>query len=345
MAFEIGLYSLGDHFTDPLTGYKPSATQRLNQLVEMAVLAEELGFDCFGVGESHQAFFTTQAHSIVLAAMAAKTKSITLFSSSSVLSTVDPVRLFEEFATLDHLSQGRIEVVLGRASRLGAFDLFGINPDDYDRIYDEKLELFLKLNQTPIITWSGEFRAALNHQEILPRPYRSKLVVHRAVGGPPASAIEAGRLGMNMMLATLGGPITSFKTSVDAYRQHAHLHGHEPQHLKVTIAGLCHVAATNQEAIDRMHPYLDQGFRALRKSPYPKEWLQEALNPKQALMIGDPQNIVNKLKAQIDTYHHHRTILQIDFGGMPTETIVEVMLMLAHDVIPQVKAYAAIKGL
>jgi alkanesulfonate monooxygenase SsuD/methylene tetrahydromethanopterin reductase-like flavin-dependent oxidoreductase (luciferase family) len=345
MAYEIGLYSLGDHFPDPLTSHQPSTTQRLNQLVDMAVLAEELGFDCFGVGESHQAFFTTQAHSVVLAAMAAKTKTITLFSSSSVLSTVDPVRLFEDFATLDHLSSGRIEVVLGRASRLGAFELFGVDPEDYDRIYDEKLELFLKLNQSSIVTWNGKFRPPLNNQEILPRPFRSKLVVHRAVGGPPASAIEAGRLGMNMMLATLGGPISSFKTSVDLYRHHAQLNGHEPQHLKVTIAGLCHVASTNQEAIDRMHPYLDQGFRALRKASYPKEWLKGALDPHQALMIGDPTTLVEKLKAQIDTYNHHRTILQIDFGGMPTETIYEVMMILANDVIPQVKAYAAIKGL
>lgn len=345
MAFEIGLYSLGDHFADPITGYHPSATQRLNQLVDMAVLAEELGFDCFGVGESHQAFFTTQAHSVVLAAMAAKTKNITLFSSSSVLSIVDPVRLFEEFATLDHLSQGRIEVVLGRASRLGGFELFGVDPADYDRIYDEKLELFLKLNKSSIVTWEGEFRPPLDHVEILPRPYRSKLVVHRAVGGPPASAIEAGRLGMNMMLATLGGPLSNFKLSVDMYREHARLANHDPQHMKVTIASLCHVAASSYEAIDRMHPYLDQGFRILRHSPYPKQWLKDALDPKQALLVGDPKLIIEKLKMQIDTYRHHRTILQIDFGGMPTEIIYEVMMMLANEVIPEVKAYAAIQGL
>lgn len=344
MAFEIGLYTIGDHFSDPITGYKPSTTQRIKQLVDMAVFAEELGFDCFGVGEGHQSFFTTQAHSVILGAIAAKTKNITLLSSSSALTSVDPVRLYEEFATLDHLSFGRIEVVLGRASRLDEVDLFGIDSANYDHVYDEKLDLFVKLNRENVVTWEGTSRPSLHNIEILPRPYRSKLVVHRAVGAKPQSAIKTGQMGMNMLVAAPGGHLESFKESIDTYREQARLHRHDPQHMKVSIATLCHVAPTKEQALERMVPYLQQGYRALRRSAYPSEWLDDVFNPNQVLMIGDTQTIIDKLKAQIDMYQHHRSVLHLDFGGMPQEVVYDVMMVLAKDVIPAVKAYAAIKG-
>lgn len=345
MAFEIGIYTIGDHFADPLTGYKPSTTQRIKQIVDMAVLADNLGFDCFGVGEGHQSFFTTQAHSVILGAIAAKTQNITLLSSSSALTSVDPVRLFEEFSTLDHLSDGRIEMVVGRASRLDEVDLFGIDSENFDKIYNEKLELLLKLNSESVVTWEGVSRNALHNIEVLPRPYRSKLIIHRAVGSKIASALQTGQMGMNMMVAAPGGHLNTFKESIESYRKQARLYRHDPMHMKVSIAVLCHVASTNTQAVERFMPYLQQGYRALRRSAYPKEWLNEVSDVSQIPMIGDVESIIEKFKVQIDTYRHHRSVLHIDLGGMPQDIVNEIMTTLAREVIPVVKAYAAMKGI
>lgn len=345
MAFEIGIYTIGDHFADPITGYKPSTTHRIKHIVEMAVLAEALGFDCFGVGEGHQSFFTTQAHSVILGAIAAKTKSITLFSSSSALTSVDPVRLFEEFSTLDHLSDGRIEMVVGRTSRLDEVDLFGIDSENFDTIYNEKLELLRKLNKESVVTWEGISRTSLHHIEVLPRPYRTKLIIHRAVGSKLESAMQTGRMGMNMMLAAPGGHVDTYKDSIEIFRNQARLHRHNPMHMKVSIAALCHVATTNEQAVERLSPYLQQGYRALRRSAYPKEWLHDVSSTHQVPMIGNVETLIEKFKVQIDTYRHHRSVLHIDLGGMPQDIVNEVMTTIAREVMPAVKAYAASKGI
>ena len=218
---EFGLYSLGDHIINPLTGNRISAQQRIHELIEASKLAEQAGIDVFGVGESHQTYFTSQGHTVILGAIAQATEKIKLTSSATVLSVLDPVRVYEDFATIDLISNGRAEIVAGRGSRVGAYHLLGVDLQDYEEIFEEKLELLKQINEQERVTWQGEFRAPLENAEILPQPKNGSLPIWRAVGGPPASAIKAGDMGIPMMLTTLGGPAMNFKLSVDAYREAA----------------------------------------------------------------------------------------------------------------------------
>ena len=208
---EFGLYTLGDHIPNPLTGERISAEQRIHEIIELAKLAEQAGIDFFSVGESHQEYFATQAHSVVLAAIAQATSKIKIASSSTIISTSDPVRVYEDFATIDLISKGRTEIIAGRASRIGLFDLLGYNVRDYEELFEEKFELLLKINEEEVVNWSGQFRAPLNNARVIPRPQNGSMPIWRAVGGAPASAIKAGYAGVPMFLATLGGPATSFK--------------------------------------------------------------------------------------------------------------------------------------
>src|SRR5699024_9786117 len=208
---EFGLYSLGDHMMNPLTGKRISEQERVKQLIELAQLAEQAGIDVFSVGERHQTYFISQAHTVILSAIAQATEEIKLASSSTVLSVHDPVRVYEDFSTIDLISNGRIEIIAGRGSRLGAHDLLGVNLRDYEEIYEEKLELLKLINENERVTWEGNFRPPLNNAEILPKPLHGSLPIWRAVGGPPASAIKAGAMGIPMTLTTLGGPAMNFK--------------------------------------------------------------------------------------------------------------------------------------
>ena len=216
---EFGIYTLGDHIADPHTGERITAQQRIHEIIELAKLAEQAGIDFFSVGESHQEYFTTQAHSVVLAAIAQATVKIKISSSSTIISTSDPVRVYEDFATIDLISNGRTEIIAGRASRVGLFDLLGYSLRDYEELFEEKFDLLLKINEEEVVNWNGEFRAPLKDAQILPRPLNGSLPIWRAVGGPPASAIKAGRAGVPMYLAMLGGPASTFKYSIDAYRE------------------------------------------------------------------------------------------------------------------------------
>src|SRR5690625_4711927 len=222
---------LGDHISDPNTGKRISAQQRIKEIIELAKLAEQAGLDFFSVGESHQEYFTTQAHAIVLAAIAQTTEKIKIASSSTIISTSDPVRVFEDFSTIDLISDGRTELIAGRASRVGLFDLLGYDIRNYEELYEEKFDLLLQINEQEVVNWEGEFRAPLRDAEVIPRPKEGKLPIWRAVGGPPASAIKAGYRGVPMFLATLGGPAASFKYSIDVYREAAAGSGFDPDKL------------------------------------------------------------------------------------------------------------------
>ena len=202
---EFGLYSLGDHMPNALTGKRVSAKERIDQIVAEAKLAEEAGLDFFSVGESHQKYFVGQAHAVILGAVAQATEKIKIGSSATIVSTSDPVRIYENFATLDLLSNGRAEIIGGRASRLGLFDLLGYNVNDYEELFEEKFELLLKINENHRINWEGNFRAPLKDAEVLPRPLNDKLPIWRAVGGPAESAIKAGLQGVPMTITLLGG--------------------------------------------------------------------------------------------------------------------------------------------
>ncbi len=216
---EFGIYTLGDHLPNPLTGERVSASERVHEIIEYAKLAEQAGLDFFSVGESHQEYFATQAHTVMLASIAQATDKIKIGSSSTIISTSDPVRVYEDFATIDLISNGRAEIIAGRASRVGLFDLLGYNLRDYEELFEEKFELLRKINEEEIVNWSGEFRPPLKNAKILPRPKNGILPIWRAVGGSPASAIKAGYAGVPMFMAHLGGPAVIFKRTVDAYRE------------------------------------------------------------------------------------------------------------------------------
>ncbi|WP_042349259.1 LLM class flavin-dependent oxidoreductase [Bacillus massiliigorillae] len=340
---EFGLYTIGDHLRDPLSGDLISAEQRIQEIIDAGVLADEAGIDVYAVGESHQYMFTTQAHTVILGAIAQATKNIKIASSATVLSTSDPVRVYEDFATLDLISKGRAEIVAGRGSRVGAYSLLGYDVNDYEELFEEKMELLLKLNKDEKVIWEGKFRAPLKNAQILPQPQSGKLPIWRAVGGPPASAIKAGRAGVPMMLTTLGGPATTFKISVDAYRQSAEQSGFDPQTLPIATTSLFYTAENSQDALNEYYPYINSGMLSLKGGGYPKEYFAQMSDYREALMVGSPQQIIEKLLYQYELYGQQRFMAQIDFGGIPYSKIVKNIELIATEIVPAVKKYTAKK--
>lgn len=336
---EFGLYSLGDHIMNPLTGNRISAQERIQQLIEMSQLAEQAGIDIFSVGESHQTYFASQAHSVILSAIAQATKTIKLSSSATVLSVLDPVRVYEDFATIDLISNGRAEIVAGRGSRVGAHQLFGVDLQDYEEIYEEKLELLKLINENERVTWQGNFRAPLQNAEILPRPLSGSLPIWRAVGGPPSSAIKAGYMGLPMMLTTLGGPAMNFKHSVDAYRETARQSGFDPAGLPVATTSLFYVADSTKEALQGMYPHINGGFQAIRGTGYPKQQFAQATDYRDALMVGSTDQIIEKILYQYELFGMQRFMAQIDFGGVPFDKLMKNIELIGNDIIPAIKKY------
>lgn len=336
---EFGLYSLGDHIANPLTESRISAEQRLNEIIEASVLAEQAGIDVFGVGESHQNFFTTQAHTVVLGAIAQATKKIKLTSSATVLSVSDPVRVFEDFATIDLISNGRAEIIAGRGSRVGAYHLLGVELQDYEEIFEEKLELLMKINEEDRVTWKGNFRAPLSNAQILPQPKNDSLPIWRAVGGPPASALKAGYQGIPMMLTTLGGPASNFRVSVDVYKETLAENGFDPNQFPIGTTSLFYVADTEKEALQGMYPHLNRGFIALRGAGYPKQQFAMATDTRDALMVGDKNQIIEKLLYQHELFGMNRFLAQIDFGGVPFEKLMKNIEIIGNDIIPAIKKH------
>ncbi len=326
---------------NPENGTKLSYEQRIRQIIEMSQLAEQAGLDVFAVGESHQEHFTTQAHSVVLGAIAQATSKMKISSSSSIISAADPVRVFEEFATLDLISQGRAELVAGRGSRTGLFELFGLDINDYDALFEEKLDLLMQLNANDKITWSGQFRPDLNNMKIFPRPVDDYLPIWRAVGGRPPSAIKAGKAGIPMMMTTLGGPAEVFKDAVDAYRQAGEDAGHDtsPKSMPLSTASLFYTAKTSQQALEEYYPHLNVGMSFIRGAGYPKAQFNAATDERDALMVGSPQQIVEKILYQHELYGHQRFMAQIDFGGVPFDKIMKNIELIGEQIIPSVKQH------
>lgn len=338
---EFGLYSIGDHLPNPHTGTMISAEQRIQELIDASKLADEAGIDVFAVGESHQTFFTTQAHTVILGAIAQATKNIKIASSATVLSTSDPVRVYEDFATIDLISKGRAEIVAGRGSRVGAYSLLGYDVRDYEELFEEKLELLMKLNNEETITWEGQFRPALKQASILPQPQNGHMPIWRAVGGPPASAIKAGYAGIPMMLTTLGGPASNFKISVDAYREAASSKGFDPAALPIATTSLFYMAETTQDALREYYPHLNAGMQALRGGGYPKQQFAQSTDHRDALMVGSPQQIIEKMLYQYELYGHQRFMAQIDFGGVPFDKIAKNIELIATEIMPAIKKHTA----
>lgn len=341
---EFGIYTLGDHITNPNTGERISAQQRIHEIIELAKLAEQAGIDFFSVGESHQEYFTTQAHSVVLAAIAQATNKIKISSSSTIISTLDPVRVYEDFATIDLISKGRAEIIAGRASRVGLFSLLGYSLRDYEELFEEKFDLLLKINEKEVVNWSGEFRAPLRDAQILPRPLNGSLPIWRAVGGPPASAIKAGRAGVPMQLAMLGGPATSFKYSIDAYRESLQDSGFDPNDFPVATAGFFYAAETTQQALREYYPFINEGMKLTNGRGFPKQHFAQGADTRDVMNIGSPQQIIEKILYQYELFGHQRYIGQMDFGGVPFENLMRNIELIGNEILPAVRKYTAKQG-
>ncbi|MFB4169937.1 LLM class flavin-dependent oxidoreductase [Virgibacillus sp. JSM 102003] len=338
---EFGIYTLGDHLPDPSTGERISAGQRVNEIIEYAKLADQAGIDFFSVGESHQDYFATQAHSVVLSAIAQATENIKISSSSTIISTLDPVRVYEDFATIDLISKGRAEIIAGRASRVGNFELLGYSLRDYEAVYEEKFDLLLKLNEEEVVNWSGEYRPPLKDARVIPRPQNGSMPIWRAVGGSPASARKAGHAGVGMFLAHLGGPATAFKRAVDAFRDAAQHSGFDPAELPVATAGFFYAAETSQQALKDMYPHINEGMKRTNGQGFPKQHFAQGVDPHNVMNIGSPQEIIEKILYQHEVFGHQRYIAQIDFGGVPYDRLMKNIELIGTEILPAIKKYTA----
>lgn len=336
---EFGVYTLGDHLPDPRTNKRISAQARIKQIVEMAQLAEDVGLDFFSVGESHQEYFTTQAHTVVLGAIAQATEKIKIGSSSTIVSTLDPVRVYEDFSTLDLISDGRAEIIAGRASRLGVFDLLGYDVQDYEALFEEKFDMLLQLNKKEIINWQGEYRAPLKDAHILPQPKNGSLPIWRAVGGGPQSAVKAGFAGVPMFIATLGGAAESFQYSIAAYREALSRSGYNPKEFPVSTAGFFYTAETTQQAFQEVYPHVDAGMKRTNGQGFPKQHFAQGMDPRNVMNIGSVDQVVEKILYQHELFGHQRYIAQLDFGGVPHDRIMRNIETIGLKVMPKVREH------
>ena len=296
---EIGVDSFAAAISDPATGETLSAAQRLRDLLAEMELADRVGLDVFGIGEHHRAEFLDSAPAVILAAAAARTKNIRLTSAVTVLSAADPVRVFQEFATLDLISQGRAEIVAGRGSFVESFPLFGLELDDYDSLFAEKLELLLAIRESTNVHWSGKHRAALTGQGVYPRPLQNPLPIWVGVGGTPASFVRAGTLGLPLMVAIIGGEPHRFRPLIDLYREAGRRAGHAVENLKVGLHSIGFVADTTQQAADDFYPGYAHTFAEIGKergrSPTTRAQFDATRGPKGALIIGDAETVARKV--------------------------------------------------
>ncbi|HZG71801.1 MAG TPA: LLM class flavin-dependent oxidoreductase [Chondromyces sp.] len=339
---EIGLYTLGDLSPNPHTGDTISAKQRMKEIIEAAKLADEAGLDIFGVGEHHRLDYAVSATPVVLAGIAQVTSQIKLTSATTVLSTVDPVRLFEDFATLDLISDGRAEIIAGRGAFIESFPLFGYDTNDYDALFSENMDLFLTLNQSDTVSWSGTFRSPLKDAEIAPRPVQNKLPIWIGVGGSPESAVRAGGLGVGMAMAILGGDPTRFRPLADLYRKTGIEAGHDLENLKIGVTGHGYISKTTQQAKDEFFPYYSNYSSYVSRqlgtpSRVSRVDFEQLAGPTSALFVGSPQQVIEKILYQYELFGHQRFMAQIDIGGVPFKKVAEGIELLATEVAPAVR--------
>lgn len=339
--FEIGLYSFAERTPDPHTGKMISSTQRLQNLIETVELAEQVGLDVFALGEHHRPDFVSSSPAVILAAIAARTERIRLSSAVTVLSSDDPVRVFQDFATLDLLSQGRAEIMAGRGSFIESFPLFGYDLQNYNSLFAEKLELLLKIRESERITWRGQHRADLDNQGVYPRPMQEPLPVWVAVGGTPQSVIRAGTLGLPLAIAIIGGIPAQFAPLVDLYYRAGEQAGHDRSKLRVSINSHGFIADTTTQAINEAFPtfkmLMDKIGRERGWPPMSRQQFERSATLQGANYIGDPNLIVEKILYQQRIFGHDRLLLQLSVGTMPHTQMMHAIELLGTKVAPVVR--------
>jgi len=339
---ELGLFSFAETAIDPKTGEQLEAGGRLRDLLEEIELADQLGLDVFGVGEHHRPDYTVSAPAIVLAAAAARTSRIRLTSAVTVLSSDDPVRVFQDFSTLDLISEGRAEIMAGRGSFTESFPLFGQDLEDYDALFAEKLALLLELRKQTRVTWDGVHRPSIRDRGVYPRPAQDPLPVWVAVGGSPPSVVRAGTLGIPMALAIIGGAPERFKPVVDLYRQSAADAGHDPEQLQVSINSHGFIADDAAEATAlAFPPFAETMGRIGRERGWPppsRAQFDEEATLRGALFLGDPQQVIDKILFQHELFRHDRFLLQLTVGCMPHAAVMRAIELYGTVVAPAVRS-------
>jgi probable LLM family oxidoreductase len=318
--------------------------EAIQHLLERIETADRVGLDVFGLGEHHRAEFLDSAPSVILAAAAARTQRIKLTSAVTVLSAADPVRVFQQFATLDLVSQGRAEMVVGRGSFTESFPLFGLDFNDYDALFAEKLELLLKLRAEERVTWSGKFRAALHDQAVYPRPMQSEIPIWVGVGGTPESFVRAGLLGLPLMVAVIGGETHRFRRAVDLYRAAGAQAGHAPEKLKVGLHSLGYVAPSREEAINDYFPGYAKTFTRIGRErgwpPVSRERFDAQNGPTGALLVGDPDEVGEKILRHAAALGGvERVTFQMDNAELPREKLLRSIQLIGERIKPSLSAY------
>jgi len=343
---EIGIYSFADLTPDVQSGKKISPTERMRDIVEEMELADQLGLDVYGLGEHHRPDFISSAPAVVLAGGASRTKRIRLTSAVSVLSSDDPVRVYQDFATLDLLSGGRAEIMAGRGSFIESFPLFGYDLDDYDELFQEKLDLLLAVRASERVTWSGKFRPPLDGLGVYPRAQQEPLPVWIAVGGSPDSAARTGQLGLPMALAIIGGQPERFAPFVQLYRDVAKEAGHDASKIKVSINSHGYIADTSQRAADEHYPYAAALMAKIGRErgwpPQGRAQFEADRGPRGHLLLGSPQEVIDKMLFEHSVFAYDRFLIQFSVGTMPHNLMMHCIELYGDKVAPAVRTAASV---
>lgn len=339
---QIGIDSFAAALADPTTGIVINPVDRLRHLLEEIELADQVGLDVFGIGEHHRPEYLDSAPAVILAAAAARTQRIRLASAVTVLSAADPVRVFQEFATLDLISQGRAEIVAGRGSFIEAFPLFGLELEDYDSLFSEKLDLLLKLRDTTQVHWSGKHRPALTGQGVYPRPLQNPIPVWVGIGGTPQSAVRAGVLGLPLMIAIIGGEPHRFRPLIDLYRKAGLQAGHAPEKLQVGLHEIGFLGDTTAQAADDFYPGYAQTFTKVGKErgwpPTRRAQFDAGRGPKGALLIGDAETVVERVLAINEALGGiSRLSFQMTVATLPHAKMMRAIEILGTKVAPMIR--------
>jgi probable LLM family oxidoreductase len=332
---QIGVYSFADANQEAGPG------RRLRDLIEEIELADQVGLDVFGVGEHHRPDYASSAPAVVLGAAAVRTKSIRLTSAVTVLSSDDPVRVFQDFSTIDLLSNGRAEIMAGRGSFIESFPLFGFDLGDYDALFGENLDLLLAIRENERVTWSGRHRAAIADRGVYPRPVQNPLPVWIAVGGTPASVVRAATLGLPLALAIIGGLPENFVPFVDLYRETGERLGVDPSKLAVGINSHAFVGESSQAAADALYPSYAAAMTRIGKErgwpPTTRQQFDASRTRRGALLVGSAQEVIDKILYEHSLFRHDRFLAQMDVGGVPHRDVMKSIELLGTKVAPAVR--------
>jgi probable LLM family oxidoreductase len=340
---QVGIDSFATAFNHDAAGLAGNSSEALRHLVDRIVRAEDVGLDVFGIGEHHRPEFLDSAPPVILAAAAARTRRIRLTSAVTVLSAADPVRVFQQFATLDLLSQGRAEMVVGRGSFIESFPLFGLKLEDYDSLFAEKLDLLLNIRENELVHWSGKHRPALTGQGVYPRPFQNRLPIWLGVGGTPESFARAGSLGLPLMVAIIGGETRQFRPLVDLYRKAGRQAGYQPEQLKVGVHALGYIAETSQQAVEDFFPGYARAFTEIGKErgwpPVSRAHFNALLGPNGALLVGNPEEVTQKILNHSEELGGiSRITFQMDVASLPHAKLMQAIELLGTKVAPALRA-------